>query len=71
MAYEDPRAPGKQPVDGFDHFALGGFVDGRCSLVEHQNQRILQQRPGNRDPLFLSAGQLLTALAQWAVEAFG
>ncbi|MNY13606.1 hypothetical protein D3C86_1467490 [compost metagenome] len=31
----------------------------------------MQQRPGNRDALFLPAGKLLAALAQRAVEPFG
>ncbi len=56
MADQDPRTPGEQPVDGRDHFPLGGFVDRRSRFVQHQDQRILQQRPGDGDALFLSAG---------------
>ncbi|MNZ94370.1 hypothetical protein D3C78_1134760 [compost metagenome] len=67
MTDKDARAPGEQPVDGGDHFALGGFVHRRGGLVEHQDQRVLQQRAGDGDALFLPAGKLLAALAEQTV----
>ncbi|MNY57933.1 hypothetical protein D3C86_1942050 [compost metagenome] len=71
MADQDARTSGKQAVDSVDDFALGDFIHRGRGFIEYQNQRVLQQRPGNRDALLLPAGQLLTALAQRAVEAFG
>ena len=37
-------------------------VDRRGCLIEHQDGRVVQHRPGDRDPLSLTAGQLLAPL---------
>ncbi|MNY11466.1 hypothetical protein D3C86_1444970 [compost metagenome] len=71
MADQDARTPGKQAVDGVDDFAFGGFIHCGRGFIEHQDQWVLQQCPGNRDALFLPAGQLLAPLAQGTVETFG
>ena len=51
--------------------ALRLGVDGRGRLVEDQDARIDQQRPGDRDPLPLAAGERLAALADERVVAVG
>src|SRR6059058_3729005 len=51
--------------------AVEGLLDGRLVLavharerfVEQQDRRVLQQRPSDRDPLALTAGQARAALA--------
>jgi hypothetical protein len=50
-----------------EDLALGVQRAGR--LVEQQDRRVAQDRPGEGDPLALSAGQLHAALADHGVEA--
>ena len=61
---QDQRgAPGHQPVERLlDHRLVLG-IDRRQRLVQHQDRRVAQQRPGDRDALALAAGKLRAALA--------
>ena len=44
-------------------------IERRGRLVEHQDRRVLQDHPGERDALALAAGQFDAALADMRVEA--
>ena len=50
-------------------FGLDLAVERRGRLVQHQDRRVLEDRPGQRDPLPLAAGKLHPALAQIGVIA--
>ena len=47
---------------------LGRRVDARGRFIQNQDRRILQQRPRNREPLFLADAQLHPALADDAAR---
>ena len=51
------------------NLALGFGVDRGGRLVEDQDPRIDQQRPGDRDPLPLAARERLTSFADQRVVA--
>ena len=63
----DRRPPGDEPVDRRlnDRFGLG--IDARRGLVEDQDPRVYQQRPGDREPLPLAAGEATAAFADAGV----
>ena len=44
-------------------------VERRSRFVEHQDRRVLEQHPGNRDALALAAREFHTALADMGVVA--
>ena len=50
---------------------LADRVEGRRRLVEDQDAGVLEQDPGDRDPLLLAARQLVAALADHRVVAVG
>ena len=50
---------------------LGGGVDRGGGVVEHQDPRVGEHRPGQRDPLPLAAGEREPALADDRVVAVG
>src|SRR5262249_26320599 len=50
---------------------LRARVEGRRSLVEDQDARVLQQRARDRDALFFSARELQAPLAHLGFVAFG
>ena len=52
-------------------FALGFRIDRRGGLVEDQDSRVDQQRPGDADPLALAAGEELPPLADQRIVAVG
>ncbi len=56
--------PGHQPLDGVDDHPGGERVQVRGGLVEQQQRRVLEERPGQRDPLPLARGQPRAALPQ-------
>ena len=60
---------GQDLLEALLEAALGAVVHGAARLVEHQDRRIQEQRPGDRDRLTLTAGQALAALADIQVEA--
>ncbi len=75
---------GREPVGDHDHGALVGdalqrALDGRLGLVvhgtgglvQHQDRRVLEQRPGQREALALAAGEAHAALAHRGVEPLG
>nr|GLL18706.1 unknown [Ipomoea trifida] len=45
------------------HDALGFCVQGACGLVEQEDRRVLEDRPGDGNPLLLAARELNPALA--------
>ena len=63
MGKNEGGAPLHEPVQGLldDRLVLG--VHGRQRLVEHQDRRVAQQRPGDGDALTLPAGETDAALA--------
>ena len=63
-----PRRSSPQP--GGDP-RLGDRVDRRGRVVQHQHRRVGGQRPGQRHPLALAAGQRPAALGHDRVQAVG
>ncbi len=59
MGDGDRRAALDQVVQRELNLALGLGVDGAGGLVEDQNLGVDEQRPGNRNPLPLAAGEEL------------
>ena len=49
--------------------ASTSLSSARGRLVEHQDRRVLQDHPGQRDALALAAGELDAALAEVGVVA--
>ena len=43
-----------QALQGLLHDLLAFIVKGGCGLIEDQYGRVLQEHPGNRQPLFLT-----------------
>ena len=58
VRYHQHRAVLAQARQRLLNGALGGVVQGRGSLIQQQNRRVLQECAGNRDALALPAGQL-------------
>ena len=50
---------------------LGLVVHGAGGLVQHQDRRVLEQRPGQREALALAAGEAHAALAHRGIEPLG
>ena len=50
---------------------VGGQVERRERVVEHVDLRVDDQRPGDRQPLTLTARHVRAALGDLAVEAVG
>ena len=48
-----------------------GGIHRTCGIVQNQHPGLLQQGPGNAEPLFLPAGYIYAALAQVGVKAVG
>ena len=63
--------PIEQPLERCLDQPLGFGIERRSRLVEQQQGRVAQQRPGDRDALALAAGQPCAAFAEIGVEAFG
>lgn len=74
----------RQPVcDDQGSSALGQFVqcaldrrfrfriEGGCGFIQNENRRIFQKHAGDRDPLFLAAGQFHPALTDDGVQPVG
>ncbi|GAA3244366.1 hypothetical protein GCM10017691_50320 [Pseudonocardia petroleophila] len=68
---EQGRAPGRQRAQGVVDGGLGGAVDGRGGVVEHEDAGVGEHRAGQGDPLALPAGQGQTALADHRGVAVG
>ena len=71
MCDDEDRAPGRQTGQRRLNAVLRGGVDGGDGLVEDQDRGVLQQRPGDREALALSAGQVRSAVGEQRVEAVG
>ena len=56
------------PVERFLDDVLGLGVQRAGRFVEEENSRVLEDRPGNGDPLLLAAGELSPVLAHHRVE---
>ena len=61
--------PGEQPAQTLLDAPLGVQVDVGGRLVEHEDARVGDQRPRERDQLALAGGQLRAALADLRVVA--
>ncbi len=59
----------RQIFQAFLDPAFTFIVQGAGGLVKDQDRRILQEHPGNGDPLFLSAGKTGSPLAHKGVIA--
>ena len=55
-------------VEGGGHLGLGRGIERARRLVEDQDRRVLQQRPGDRQPLPLAAREHAPALADDRVQ---
>ena len=63
--------PGRgKSVESFLDNLLGLGVESRCSLIENEYRRILQNGAGNADPLSLTSGKLASAIAYVGLVAF-
>src|SRR6266568_933612 len=71
MGDHERRPADREPVEGVEDHRLGHRVDGRRRLVEDQDGRALQKRPGHAYALALADGQLRAALAQLGLIAVG
>ncbi len=65
----DRRPAGERAFERGLHRGLGIRVEVRSGLVEHDEVRRLQQQPRNGEPLLLTAGETVAALADHGVEA--
>ena len=65
------RAPAHQHVERLLDDALALGVERAGGLVENQDDRVLQDGPGNGDALALPAGELDAALADHRAVALG
>lgn len=72
MVSDDQRgASGQQPRKAALDARLGGDVDARCGLVEHEDPGVDDNRPCERYELALAAGESLAALADLGAETVG
>ncbi len=62
MGDQDDGAVGPGGIDGFLDEPFAGVVQRRGPLVEDQDRRVLEEDPGQGDPLPLTAGEVLAAL---------
>ena len=60
---------GERAAQVAEHGPLGGRVERRRGVVEQQQRRLAHERPGQGDPLALSAAEAHPALADHRVEA--
>jgi hypothetical protein len=63
-------SPAHQGLERGLHLAFGLRVERGGGLVEDQDRRVLEQRPGDRQALALAAGKAQPALADQGVQAF-
>ena len=67
---DDQRGPvGHQHFQRLLHFLLGLGIQRRGCLIQHQNRRVFQQCPGNRQTLTLTTGQQSAVLADRRIES--
>jgi len=67
----DRRAVARQPIERIHDLALCSGVHRARGLIQDEQRRIPQERPSQRDPLALSAGQQHPALADARLVALG
>ena len=48
-----------QLIENGQHFLGGSGVEGAGGLVRQQQRRLIDDRPGDRHPLLLAAGELI------------
>ena len=68
---QDRGAADHQPSQRFLHDRLGGIVERRGRLIEDQDARVFEDRPGDREPLALPAREARAALADDRVIPLG
>ena len=71
LGRDQHRAARERGAEVLDEVALGLRVDGRHRVVEHDHARPRDERPRERDPLALPAGEVDAALADQRVVAVG
>ena len=71
MRDDDRRPADLEPVERVLDERLGFVVERARRLVEEQDRRVLQDRPGDRHALALAAGQARAAVADDRVVAVG
>ncbi len=57
VTHDDHRTSAPRFAQVLENLRLGMGVDRRQRIVEQQQRRIREQRPGDRDPLALAARQ--------------
>lgn len=60
-----------QCVDGFGERVGCFLIERRSRFVEHEHFRCLEERPGNGEPLLLTAGQARASFAHFGLVALG
>lgn len=71
MGNHERSSPPNEGVDGPLHLRFGDGVKAGGGLVEQQDRRVLQQRPGDVQPLRLAFGNAPPARAENRLVAFG
>ena len=69
MRDREDRAIGDQAIQGLLDLVLGLRVDAAGRLVEDQDARVVEDRPGNRDSLTLAPAERMPPLAHDGVVA--
>jgi len=55
MGNDQDRLAGAEGLHRIHHIPFGGNVERAGRLVEHEDRRLMVERPGNPDPLALTA----------------
>ena len=63
------RAPARKLAQRGEDFLFRAGIERAGRLVQQQDRRVLQERPGNRHALFLPARKLQSAFAHFGIEA--
>src|ERR1041385_5271256 len=71
MRNDQGSAAFHQPRQRLAHAKLGFRVNARRGLVQNQEARVVGQRAGETDELFLAGGKAVAALAHRLREPFG
>ena len=71
MRDRDRRPPLREPLERLLHEPLGLRIERGGRLVEHEDRRVAEDRPRDRDALLLAAREAVAALADDRVVASG
>ena len=70
MSNDECGSPVHRPVNRLQYFHFRLRIDRSSRLVQQQDRRIVQDRPGNGEPLALSAGQIFAAFIEHGIVPF-